>query len=84
MGWISRMECEDEMWKLLIHTLVLYKYIYAGWLCDSQIRNQLNVAQSMIFQRSRAAEVNWSSDKCQQSQTGLCSFFTLHSSIGCS
>lgn len=37
---------------------------------NQQIRAQIRVSENLIRQRGRAAEVNWSSDKCQQSQTG--------------
>ncbi|XP_076454432.1 mediator of RNA polymerase II transcription subunit 12-like protein [Babylonia areolata] len=37
---------------------------------NQQTRAQIRVAENLIRHRSRAAEVNWSSDKCQQSQTG--------------
>ncbi|KAL8595941.1 hypothetical protein ACOMHN_018253 [Nucella lapillus] len=37
---------------------------------NPQTRAQIRVAENLIRRRSRASEVNWSSDKCQQSQTG--------------
>ncbi|XP_070173165.1 mediator of RNA polymerase II transcription subunit 12-like protein isoform X2 [Littorina saxatilis] len=38
---------------------------------NAQVRAQIRVSENLIRQRGRAAEVNWSSDKCQQSQTGF-------------
>jgi len=37
---------------------------------------QLRAAEEQIILRSRAVEMQWSSDKCQQSVKGMCSFFS--------
>jgi len=42
-------------------------------LCE-QIRLQLRAAEEQIILRSRAVEMQWSSDKCQQSVKGMCNF----------
>nr|KAG5692294.1 hypothetical protein BaRGS_009504 [Batillaria attramentaria] len=42
------------------------------------IRSQIRAAENLIKQRGRAAEVNWSSDKCQQSATGYTISKVLH------
>ena len=39
--------------------------------CDIQIRGQLRGAERQIILRGRAAELRWSSDKCEQSTAGL-------------
>lgn len=44
-----------------------------------QMREMIRSAENLIRQRSRAAEVNWSSDKCQQSATGEDSLFVTTS-----
>jgi len=36
---------------------------------------QLRAAEEQIILRSRAVEMRWSSDKCQQSVKGMCNFF---------
>lgn len=71
--FFSQIASLSDIFRLTLISIAISIHVtsYYRSLCTSQIRSDLRVREHEIRQRSRAAEMRWSSDKWQQTTAGL-------------